>query len=238
MLVALLLLIWIGISIWYEAPTCFDGKRNGSEAGIDCGGSCELVCSFQAVDPIVLWSRFFELQPGLYNAVVMIENPNTDVESEPVSYSFKLRDAENVLVAEERGEIRIPADRTIPLFIPNITTGNRIPVRSFFTFESPFVWGRTTHERPTVSVSNISLKKADTAPRLDATLYNSGSQTLSDIYVVAVLSDASGNAVAASRTVVPFLDPKQEANIFFTWPNAFGKNIASIDIIPTFSLSK
>ena len=25
-------------------PTCFDGKQNGNEEGIDCGGSCDLIC--------------------------------------------------------------------------------------------------------------------------------------------------------------------------------------------------
>ncbi len=42
--------------IWYQKPTCFDGKKNGDEVGVDCGGSCRLLCSFEAVEPDILWS--------------------------------------------------------------------------------------------------------------------------------------------------------------------------------------
>ena len=30
-------------------PTCFDGKQNGNEEGVDCGRSCHLISQAQAI---------------------------------------------------------------------------------------------------------------------------------------------------------------------------------------------
>jgi hypothetical protein len=41
-------------SFFVEIPTCSDVKQNGSETGIDCGGSCTQVCRVQAVSVNVI----------------------------------------------------------------------------------------------------------------------------------------------------------------------------------------
>ena len=38
----------------YETPTCFDGKQNQEEIGIDCGGPCVRLCVFQVEELSVL----------------------------------------------------------------------------------------------------------------------------------------------------------------------------------------
>ena len=50
----LAVVLFVGLVVFYEAPTCFDGKRNGTEEGVDCGGSCDLICSFSAADIEIL----------------------------------------------------------------------------------------------------------------------------------------------------------------------------------------
>src|SRR3990167_9267397 len=78
--VLLLFFLIFGFLITYsrfnQPPTCTDLKQNGSETGVDCGGSCQLACLAQ-VDPItILWSRAFKVIPGRYNAVAYLENRN------------------------------------------------------------------------------------------------------------------------------------------------------------------
>src|SRR3989344_4463131 len=66
-------------NFWYTAPNCFDGFRNGDEEGVDCGGSCTLVCKASVIRPIVRWDpRLFEVLPGVWSALVYVENPNID----------------------------------------------------------------------------------------------------------------------------------------------------------------
>ncbi|MBU6431623.1 hypothetical protein KGQ29_04640, partial [Patescibacteria group bacterium] len=47
--------------IFYKAPTCFDGKQNGDEKGVDCGGSCVNLCRSQYLEPNIIWSRVIEV---------------------------------------------------------------------------------------------------------------------------------------------------------------------------------
>jgi len=79
--IGLIIIIFIfGFLIIYpsfnKAPTCFDGKQNGNETGINCGGSCARACLSQVENVSVLWARAFQVIPGRYNAVAYIVNHN------------------------------------------------------------------------------------------------------------------------------------------------------------------
>jgi len=231
-------LAWISFGAFYEAPTCFDEKQNSDEEGIDCGGSCDRVCGFQAVDPIVLWNRFFEVAPGYYSALALIENPNTNTHADPIPYTFKIRDKENVLIYERKGQTGIPQERLLPIFETGIITGERFPVRSTFEFDRAPDWQRTDSERPRITFSGTVLSKEDALPRLRTTIQNESIEPVSDIILVAVLSGADGNAVAASQTVVSYLGAGAQESVVFTWRQPFAVPITSIDIIPKFPLAE
>ena len=91
--------------IFYDKPTCFDGKQNQDESGVDCGGVCEKVCSFQAVKPNIIWSRSFKVSEGIYNAIAYIENPNIRAEAFAVPYVFKIFDERNILISEKKARM-------------------------------------------------------------------------------------------------------------------------------------
>jgi len=233
LLVVFLVLVWIGFSVWYESPTCFDEKQNGDEDGVDCGGSCERICSFQAVDPVILWSRFIETVPGVYSAVALIENPNVNSEAKNVSYTFKLRDTENVLVYERKGTDNIPAQQLLSIFEPNMIVGDRKPARIFFEFSGGFDWKRAAEgEAVDLRIKNSRLENEDTEPRLTALLTNNDLNDVNDVEVVAILLAADGNAIGASNTIVPFIEGSGEANLIFTWPKPFAEEVTEILILP------
>lgn len=76
-IVALVLVIGVPLFfVLYKTPTCFDGKQNQNEKGIDCGGVCTRLCSSDIANPIVLWQRSFVVTDGVYNAVAYVQNPN------------------------------------------------------------------------------------------------------------------------------------------------------------------
>jgi len=190
------------------------------------------VCSFQAVNPVILWSRFFEVREGLYNAVAFIENPNADSMAENVPYSFKLRDSENVLVYERKGVTDIPAQQRVPIVETDIATGVRVPVRIFFEFTADPDWRRVAGERPLLKVTNINLQNVETTPKLSAVLENRSLVPASDVEVVAILLGDDGNAIAVSRTIVEFIGEDDSTNLIFTWPESFESVVAEVLVIP------
>ncbi len=236
-----ILIVVVGIPAFfyfYKAPTCSDGVQNGTEEGVDCGGGCPIICSFKAVEPQVHWSRLFQVVPGLYTVVASVENQNLSYETDNLPYTFKLRDKDGVLVYEQKGKTYLPSRYALPIFATGIRTGERIPTRVDFEFLGEPVWTETTFAWDSgVDVVRRVLENEDTAPRLSATLRNTTLQDIHAMPFVAVLFDSEGNALQASRTVVDVLPASSDVDVIFTWPSAFSRPVATIDIvaIPTSS---
>ncbi len=206
----------------YRAPTCFDGFKNGEEVGVDCGGSCRLLCSAEISQPISRWDpRFFEVSEGVYSVLAYLENPNIVAEVLNAPYIFRLYDKENILIAERKGKTFIPKGENFAIFEGNINTGERVPYRASFDFEGDLIWVRNTNSSPEISVSNETLSRQDLAPRLDAKVKNNSLVRVSDIELVAIVFDGAGNAIGSSRTFIESLEDGEEKSVVFTWPRPF-----------------
>jgi hypothetical protein len=229
----LILIVFLGIPAYFaihEAPTCFDNIQNGDEDGVDCGGVCEKVCGFQVADPIVKWSRFFEVAPGVYSVVAFIENPNFNVEAYNVPYSFKLRDKNNILIHEEKSSLYIPPKKTFPVFISGIRTESREPARIFFEFSQDPVWVVAPERDVNLEIPTRAFVAVESGTRLVATIRNYGLQPIGNIEVIALLYNEEGNVVGASKTEVPFLDGEDDTNLVFTWDENLSDATVKIDI--------
>lgn len=231
-------LIVVGIPlifILYEPPTCFDGSKNGEERGVDCGGSCRLLCPFEVTNPTVLWSRAFKITEGVYSAVAYIEHPNSNSGVIEAPYTFKLFDSANILVSERIGTTFLLPNTLTPIFEGGITTGERIPARTFFEFNTELKWVRIPEKEYPLSVKNQRLSNITKTPRIDAVVENSSVDDIFDLEVVGVVFDIDDNAIAASRTIIPLLERQSSEEIVFTWPEAFLKKVercvAPIDVM-------
>ena len=224
--------------IWFKffsvTPTCFDHMQNGAETGVDCGGTCSLVCSLEARAPVVQWARVFPNGNNSYTAAAYVQNNNGETGARGVHYAFQFFDADNKLVLEKDGVADIPPVQTIPILEPNIDVGNRTVVRTLFSFSDTPVWQRVVHG----SVPNIRIVSQTLTPdatKLTATLQNVLLDDVSRVTVIAVLFDGQGVARAASKSTIPLLEHKSTANVVFTWPQSVqGIERAEISILPSF----
>lgn len=235
-----MLALLIGVPTYlalHHAPSCQDGVKNGTEEGVDCGGSCPNICSFKVADPIVHWSRSVSVVPGVYTALALVENTNDSYQALSVPYSFQLRDAQNILIAEQTGTLELPPHTIVPVFETGIKTGERIPAHTTFLIAPHITWTHSAFSPPDVSVLSRALSATTTSPRLSVRIRNNTLATFLDLPVVAALYDASDNLVHASRTVIPELGPTGDRDIVFTWPAPFAAPVARIDVTPVFPLS-
>jgi Mg-chelatase subunit ChlD len=220
-----------GISLFfffYEAPSCFDGRQNQSERGVDCGGSCVKICTSDVAPLVVRWSRAFEIYPGVYNAVAYVENPNRDVGVRSIGFRFDFFSEDNNLIAEYEGRTRIAAGGVTPVFVSRIETEAQVPARTFFEFTGDPEWFRAESLVSRVAIDNKVLSRVDSAPRLDTTIRNNTpTEEFTDIDVTAVIFGTDGNAIAASQTLVPVLSPRASEDLVFTWPEPFGARVES-----------
>jgi len=175
--------------VFFKPPTCFDGLQNGIEEGIDCGGTCKLVCSFQATEPNILWSRAFKISDGVYNITGLIENPNFDVKLDG-TYKFEAYNSENLLIEEVFGDVTVyPAEKK-PIFEATVLTGFQDISR---------VLSKAEQLEQSVFVTSRSLENTDTDPKLEVELVNRGIVPKRNLSVTAVLHDATGNVVQSEE---------------------------------------
>jgi hypothetical protein len=203
--------------------TCYDGARNQGERGADCGGPCARVCAFEARDPVVEWARALPTGQNSYTGVAYVRNPQASLGAAAynVTYTIRLLGADNHLIIEHTGKTDLPAVGTIPIIAPNIPTGSQNVARAQFSFlstkDKPIVWTTIPEDdRPTIWVKNQIL--APDATRLSATIVNDTNWPVYNLSVMAVLFDASGNAVVASRSVIQEISPEAQNEVVFTWP--------------------
>ncbi len=204
----------------YEKPTCFDEEKNGDETGVDCGGKCQLLCSFEALEPTILWSRAFKVTDGVYSAVAYIENPN--VSSETLApYVFKLYDSQNKLIGIKENRTYLPKNGVIAIFEPNINTDTQVPARVIFEFTDALQWQKNDVMPPQLALEQSFLTNETSRPRVDATVKNNSREAVENIELVGIVYDDNENAIAASRTFVDRLDIDEQSKVTFTWPKPF-----------------
>lgn len=220
-------LIYAGVRLIPET-TCFDNKRNQREEGIDCGGPCR-PCLENLSEPVVLWSRFFKLGEGVYEAVALVENLHTFASSRRTFYRVKLYDQNNILIALREGETFINPNERFLILEPGLFVGTRTPARILIEFE-PIAWQYAEYTSPNVVVvsRNFSLTPQ---PRLDATLRNNNLFEVGNLQVAAILLDREGTTLAASVTVVERIGGKSEKTISFSWPSTLQETPETVEIL-------
>jgi hypothetical protein len=241
----------VGFAIYHKAtdvpPTCFDHKQDGTETGVDCGGGCNVYCVNQLADPIVEWVRVFPVTPGIVDAVAYIQDSNPNAVAQQVNYNFNLYDANNTLLAQRSGSTYLgPAGETaiVETLIP--VKGTVTLAR--FSFVDPIYW-----QKPSADFSQIVIntdrnttslfyngsvasgnQPAQANTRLTVLLQNQSRYSFINLDAIAIFYDANGNAITASKILVPELGALQNETVYFTWPYPVS-NIARTQIITRFN---
>lgn len=214
---------------FYESPTCYDGRQNGEERGVDCGGACSRICVFDVKTPTVQWSRSFRVTDGQYNAVAYIENNNLTAASPEVPYTMSLYDKEG-LIAERTGTTILPPDSVYPVFEARIDTHGRVPTQTFMKLGDITQWVRAEGGPDQFTVQSRKLTGADARPRLEAQIYNNELIGAKEVEVIATIFDSRGNALTSSRTFINNFGPRRSETAVFTWPEPIAKTLRSCDV--------
>lgn len=218
---ALTILIVVGAIIYFfwPQPTCFDKRQNQDEEGVDCGGGTCIPCSNQIRDINQLWTRPFRISDGVYDFAALVENTNPFLQASKIDYFVKFYDAENILIAVKENSTYAGAGEKFVIFEPAIVTQNRIPVHAVLEISS-VNWekGEKIPLKLDVLSTNKFLSASSSPPRVEAIIKNQKNERYSNIEATAVLWDAAGNALGASKTLVDKFEIDERKTLTFTWP--------------------
>jgi len=225
-------------TIFYKAPSCSDEVQNQGEVGIDCGGPCAYLCTEQVHQPTILFTKSISNGVGRTDVIASVENVNAGVAAKNVPYTVTLYGASQVFVQEVSGTLDLPPAATVPVYVPGIASGNQKVIRAFLSIAStsPKWFSMPSDTRAKPIVSNTSLVGTDAVPRVDAVLTNSSAVDMTNVQVIVFIHSASGDIIAASKTIVPTIPAQGQATATFTWNGPFSSTPAAIEVMPVISL--
>lgn len=220
-----------------KPESCFDGKQNQNEVGVDCGGTaCRALCSSEVAPLITYWSRHFQgARAGFYDAVAFIENPNVNAGVKEVSYSFKLYNQDGLQIAERLGKAYINPNERFAIFEGGIETKEQRPVRADFMFTESLRWEKVSGVRPQFFVEKRSIESDSPRPAIKATISNKSLDEYRDVTVVGLLYDGRDNAFAVSKTEIKSLPGNASRDVTLILPTALSNTPVRIEIIPRFN---
>ena len=224
----------IAFVVFYQEPTCFDNKQNGIETGVDCGGSCDLLCNTATVDPIIHWVRYFKIADGLYSVIAYVENQNTDATVKNLPYIFKLYDDKGVAIAEKTGQVNLNPRQIIPITQTGLPTGELDPVRVSFDFTDKVIWQKEERQEPVLIIKDEQIVPDKEVQKITAEVFNSSLEDIQNVTFVVIVYDKNNNAIASSSTLIEEIRGSQKANLLFTWPTNFTDQISRFEIIPIY----
>ena len=233
--ILILLVGFVAVSNYRPMASCFDGKQNQDERGVDCGGNCAQVCPTE-IQPIkTLWTRLLAVGQDKYDAAALLENPNPAHLAAKIKYIVKVWDKNNLLINTRRGEAILNPLEQFVIFESRIDVGEREPDRVIFELTEPPVWQRVEKDKPQLDLERGAFVN-DPTPRLVAKITNRSLSLVDNITVVAVLSGADENALAVSSTLVESLAPDESREVVFTWPTPLPEPPVFFDLYSQYDL--
>ncbi|HYE23335.1 MAG TPA: hypothetical protein VEA92_02705 [Candidatus Paceibacterota bacterium] len=231
-LIAVAVIASLTFAVIHETPTCTDGKLNGEETGVDCGGGCTYLCLNEVEEPVVRFVRPFSPQAGRYDVIAYIDNRNPSLAAKNVHATVELFDESRTLLGTKEATLDIPAGGTVPLYIPEAYRGDRIVSQAFLTLDESTLRFYVPDDRHRVpSVTGVETENSE-SPRITAEIENQTAYPMYDIRPIATVFDTAGNAIAASQTYLPQLGAYGQAHVLFTWNRAFPSPPARVEVLP------
>ena len=212
-------------SIFYKAPTCSDGRKNGDETGLDCGGSCKKLCTSDTLNPIVLWSKIFNVSGDVYTAVAYIENPNNNSTNQKAKYQFSIYGEDGQIITTKEGETSIPKGKKFAVFESGLSLKNGKPKTADFKFLSFSSWEKDLVVEPEISIKYSALTSTSSVPRVTGTISNDSLVSIHSLELAVFVLDGNENVVAASNTFVDNLVKRTTQDFVFTWPKPFNLGV-------------
>lgn len=219
------LFVWMMYRIIRPAPTCFDGKQNQNEAGIDCGGVCAKVCDevIIAAPLAVTESSIMQSGPDRYDVLIKVHNPNDVFGASDFRYTVSLVDAlGNVLATQSGNDFIFPQDTKYVLSF-NFSSTTK-PATAKFSV-SDVTWQRFSgyKEQPPLPVyaKHYAELRSDVFAEATGSVKNESLSDFRSVMVKVILRDASSRALAINRTALGNLRTGELRDFRLTFPSAF-----------------
>lgn len=217
---AAIALVAIGVyRIWfYKMPSCSDNIQNGSETGVDCGGSC-VPCAIKNLKLDVSETpRIFPATGSQSILFAKMVNPSSAYAVKSFSYRIQVWSVLGVPIKTFTGSSYIAPGGTRYFVFPNLASAAANVEQPVTPLEvSDVVWASAeTSINYDLQISDVTTALAASGGEVDSTVTNKSPSNI-PLRLIALLFDAKGGIVSASAGPVQDLAPfsAQQFQIYF-----------------------
>ncbi len=229
------LALW-GYLSWRPDPTCFDGKENQNETGVDCGGVCATACMEAATgEPIAVRSvTAVPTAEGRYDVVAEIVNPNNTVGAKSFNYAIRLLDAGGEVVASETGRSWVLPREAKVLLAFNLAPSTS-PDKAILEI-TDVSWARLADydTEPKVGIYSadyvLSNEPGEQGGVASGLVVNESDYDFRLITIKVILRDAAGNPLAVNQTDRRTFIVGDQHAFRLPWPTPFGGQVAEMQV--------
>ncbi len=219
---AFYLILWGGAiaAIYFffikPAPSCFDGKQNQNEEGIDCGGppvgGCSNVCLPPGLKAPQVIDRVMVIHPTPERLTILgrISNPNQDYGIKSLTYEFLLYNLAGQVVQSFPGESFLYAGEIKYIILPNIS----YPAESFSKIDlkiSSYDWvpKKEFPGPPKIDISALETRDSGSGLVVEGRITNNDTVSFNKIVIVAILRGKLGQTAGVSQTEIDSILPNE-----------------------------
>lgn len=211
------------------APTCADGKKNGIELGVDCGGGCLLVCATEYKPLTVSLAKAIKTTDGMYDILVLIDNANESSAPTMLSVVVDLYDSKGKNFKSLRSTSPAFSGSQIPVFNQNYQADD---IANVVAHIEPYEMYRAFGGY-TMQLKRFTYIKKEKSTDLDIFYTSPYRQDIEEQFVAMVVSyNSLGNVVGFTQTTIDGLDADKTSEVFVSLPYRVEGDIASVRFIP------
>lgn len=202
-----IVLVFLVLFVLWLTPdaSCVDGRKNGLETGVDCGGTCA-PCKevIKTEDLVVEDAQFVLAQNDTYDAVAWLYNPNNVAGAKSVGGKFVFRSADGMVVGEyPMKTFLLPGERKFVIG-HGITLGAPVSVSSVEWMTESVSWEDLNQITDlNLSIGNRRYQEVSDGAgfaEVSGLLTNNTPYDWDDVYVSIVLLDNKGTLLATHGT--------------------------------------
>jgi len=196
-----LIVFLIYLAFFRPAPTCFDGRQNQGETGIDCGGPCAS-CEIKTLSPVEPnWIKYFSNDNQTVIAAE-IKNPNPKWAADSFSYIFDVYGENGAkLKTLTKNSFIYAGEIKYLVEVPDVDFKNITSVKISF---SNINWVTADEfTKPTVQAREIKTEPASQDPNrvtVSGFIANNNAFPLSKVRIIGFLFNSGGLQISASKT--------------------------------------
>jgi len=238
-LAVFLILVLVGVYFsWIKQPaTCFDGKQNQKEGGVDCSGPCAMSCERLTIKDVqVEWVEAVQLKDGHYDLAAKITNPNPNYGLSLIRYTFKVFDEAGASLLEQKGKDFILPGQSKYLIEGNLALSTA-PAKVTVTIDkaSKEEWLKLSQDYQTPEIyvhDKLVQPLADNKEGIQASgiIKNNSNYDFDRILVTIVLFDENNKIIGVNKTEARTVLAGEDRYFTALWFSPFSAEIKSAEM--------